>query len=509
LEIVNRGNLMGKDVKVNLTGLSSDTFMLTSGSGRYDFSRINGNETKSMTYTLRASSSLKSGSYPLNFEINYIDEKGTAVTEKVSLWIPVTGDGGELSVLEILEITPSSTIVTPNESLKVSVKLKNSGEYDASQIKVSADGTTALMPVSQNLYIIQSLKKGETRDITFNFQPQPGSARGSVPITIKAEPLDGGENSAISRAISVFVDSDSTGSDAGKNIPKIIVSSYSSEPTLVKAGEKFTLNMQFLNTHSSKTVRNIKGNFVVTETSNETGSVFSPVESSNTFYIDSISPKDTCDWTLTLYTIPDAKSKTYTVTVSFEYEDDAGNPYKADELIGIPVYQPSRFETSEIVPPAQAFMGQPVFFGFEMYNMGKTDIYNVKLNVEGNFDAQPKSNYFGNFESGRREYFELNIIPIALGEAKGSITFQYETASGEKQELVKEFTMNVTEMTMPVEGAMPVDGKPMDPGMEKPQGGGFFKSVWFYVILGVVVVGAVVAIVLVVRRRKKKEELDF
>jgi hypothetical protein len=277
----------------------------------------------------------------------------------------------------------------------------------------------------------------------------------------------------------------------------------------VKAGEKFTLNMQFLNTHSSKTVRNIKGNFVVTETSNETGSVFSPVESSNTFYIDSISPKDTCDWTLTLYTIPDAKSKTYTVTVSFEYEDDAGNPYKADELIGIPVYQPSRFETSEIVPPSQAFMGQPVFFGFEMYNMGKTDIYNVKLNVEGNFDAQPKSNYFGNFESGRREYFELNIIPTALGEAKGSITFQYETASGEKQELVKEFTMNVTEMTMPVEGAMPVDGKPMDPGMEKPQGGGFFKSVWFYVILGVVVVGAVVAIVLVVRRRKKKEELDF
>ena len=506
--IKNSGSLAAKEVKVSITGMSQETFTLSSGTGRKDFRVIYGNESYPMTYTLKASSSLKSGSYPISFVVDYVDEKGTAGKVEQQVWVPVAGKDGGITMLEIEGITPSKTTVKSGESFDVSAKIKNTGDYDIAQIKVSADGTAAMLPISQNLYVISNLKKGETRDITFKFQSRPDAERGGVPITIKAEPVDGGENSSIARAISVFLDSTAEGSkEAGKNVPKIIVSSYSSDPTLVKAGERFTLNMQFLNTHASKTVRNIKGSFVVTEASNETGSVFSPVESSNTFFIDSINPKGTCEWSLTLYTIPDAKSKTYTVTVSFEYEDDAGNPYKADELIGIPVYQPSRFETSEIMVPSEAYVGQPVYVSFEMYNMGKTDIYNVQLNVEGDFDAQPRSNYFGNFESGRREYFELNLIPSAPGETDGRIVFEYETASGEKQELVKEFSMNAMEMDMPVDGEFPPDGS-MDPGMEG-QNKGFFQSVWFYIILGVVVIGAVVAAVLIVRKRKKKEEFEF
>ena len=75
--------------------------------------------------------------------------------------------------------------------------------------------------------------------------------------------------------------------------------------------------------------------------------VFTPVGSSNTFYIDAISPKGTEDRTIRLYTIPDAKSKTYNVTVSFGYEDAEGNPYTAEKSSASPVYQPARFELSE------------------------------------------------------------------------------------------------------------------------------------------------------------------
>lgn len=510
LLIFNEGTLATKDVKVTLAGLAQDTFMLSSGTGRNEFGRIEGLSNKEVAYTIKAASALKSGSYPITIKLEYYDEKGNKTSDEQQVWIPVAGNEDRVSALELLEIKPSKTTVKPGESFEVAVKVKNSGDFDARQIKISADGTTSLMPVSQNLYIVPTLKKGETKNVIFRFQPQPEAARGSVPITIKVESVDTStQNSAISQAVSVFVDSTSTGKpEAGKNVPKIIVKNYSSEPTLVKAGEHFTLNLEFLNTHASKTVRNIKGNFVVTESSNETGNVFSPVDCSNTFYIDEITPKNTVDWTLTLFTIPDAKSKTYTVTISFEYEDDSGNPYKADEIIGIPVYQPSRFEISEFSIPPENFMGQPIFFGFEMYNMGKTEIYNVKLSVEGNFEAQPKSNYFGNFESGRREYFELNIIPMAVGPASGRILFQYETASGEKQELVKELSFNVGEMPMPPEGDMPVDGKPMEPGMEKANKG-FFGSTLFFIILGVVVLAGVVVVILVIRKRKKSKEFDF
>jgi len=371
-----------------------------------------------------------------------------------------------------------------------------------------ADGTAALLPVSQNLHIIQSIKKGEVKNINFSFQPKPDAARGGVPITISVEPVDNADGITISQAISVFVDSDSTGgSEEGKNIPKIIIKSYYSEPTLVKAGENFNLSMEFLNTHSTRLVRNIKGSFSVTESSSETGNVFTPVGSSNTFYIDKINPQGTSTWDVTLYTIPDAKSKTYTMNITFEYEDDLGTQHTATEVIGIPVYQPSRFEVSEISVPPETFMGQPVYIGFEMYNLGKTDIYNVKLNVEGDFDAQPRSNYFGNFESGRVEYFELNLIPMMMGQANGRLVFQYENASGEVQEVIKEISMNVIEMMMPPDD-FPVDGPGM-PGMEEPTEKSFFKSVWFYIILGVVVAGVVVTIILVRRKRKKDKEFEF
>jgi len=507
LTLKNDGNLSARDVKITIKGLSQDTFTLVSGTGRTDFSRLYGNETRSLNYTLRASSSLKGGSYPITFSLVYTDEKGTVISEDQEIWIPISGSGG--AILEVLEIKPSMTTVKPGDTFNVTVKVQNSGEYDSGQVKIMADGTSALLPVSQNLYILQNIKKGEVKNINFNFQPKPDATRGGVPITISVEPVDNKGGIAISQAISVFIDSDSTDeSKEGKNVPKIIIRSYSSEPTLVKAGENFKLSMEFVNTHSTRVVRNIKGSFSVTESSSETGNVFTPVGSSNTFYVDKIDPQGTASWNVTLYTIPDAKSKTYTMNIAFEYEDDLGTQHTATEVIGIPVYQPSRFEVSEISVPPETFVGQPVYIGFEMYNLGKTDIYNVKLSVEGDFEAQPKSNYFGNFESGRVEYFELNLIPMMPGQANGRIIFQYENASGEVQEVVKEISMNVMEMMMPPDGDFPVDGPGM-PGMEEPTGKSFFKSVWFYVIVGVVVVAVVVTIILIRRKRKKDKEFEF
>lgn len=510
LTLKNDGNLSAKDIRISISNLSQDSFTLVSGTGRYDLSRLFGNETRNISFNLRTASSLKSGSYPLTFKLEYTDERGTEIKDEQTVWIPVTGSGSSGTVLEVLEITPSMTTVKSSDIFDVSVKVKNSGAYDSGQVKISADGSSALMPVSQNLHIVQSIKKGETKVINFKFQPRPDASRGGVPIIIRVEPVDGEGGETISQAISVFVDT--TGeSDPTKNVPKLIINSYSSEPTLVKAGENFNLTMQFLNTHSTREVRNIKGSFSVTESSSETGNVFTPVGSSNTFYIDRISPRNTAEWNVTLYTIPDAKSKTYTMSISFEYEDDLGTSHTSTEIIGIPVYQPSRFEVSEISLPPETFMGQPVYTGFEMYNLGKTDIYNVKLRVEGDFEAQPKSNYFGNFESGRVEYFELNLIPMMPGQANGRIIFEYENASGEVQQVVKEFSMNVMEMEFPVDG-FPVDGpggKPGIPGMEEEPSKSFFKSAWFYIILGVVLVGVVVAIILAARKRKKDKENDF
>jgi len=507
--VSNTGDFYAKDILITLQGLSQDTFILSSGSNRVSFDRINGRDFKKFDLNLVAAKGLKTASYPLSFSVEYTTEAGEKISEKQEIWIPVTGSGDAVSSLEILEVKTSKTTVTTSDIFDVSVTIKNAGTVNAEQVKVSADGTSALLPVSQNLFILSKLTPGETRTLTFKYQPSPDAQRGSVPIVIRVESLDG-SNTMISQAVSVFVDADKGSTDPSKNVPKIIVGSYSYEPQQVKAGERFTLYMSFRNTHSSKTIRNIKGSFNVEEKSNTTGNVFTPVDSSNTFFIDEIRPRDSYDWAVNLYTIPDALSKTYTVIISFEYEDEYGNPYTAQEIIGIPVYQPSRFEVSEIFLPSEVYMGQPVYISFSLYNMGKTDLYNVKMSVQGDFAADPMSNYFGNFTPGYMEWCEINLIPMQPGMGMGKIVVEYETTSGEIMTYEKEFAMNVLEMPA-YDPGFPVDGPfPMDPGMEPGnEGGGFFSSVWFYIILGVVVAAGIAITIIAVRKRKKNKEFEF
>jgi len=506
--VTNTGDFYAKDIIVTVQGLSQDTFILSSGSNRVSFDRINGRDFKKFDLNLVAAKGLKTASYPLSFSVEYTTEAGEKVTETQEIWIPVTGSGDSVSSLEILEVKTSKATVTPSDTFEVSVTIKNSGTVNAEQVKVSADGTSALLPVSQNLFIISRLAPGETKTLTFKYQPSPDAQRGSVPIVIRVESLDG-SNTMISQAVSVFVDAETGATDPSKNVPKIIVGSYYYEPQQVKAGERFTLYMTFRNTHSSKVIRNIKGSFNVEEKSNTTGNVFTPVDSSNTFYIDEIRPRDTYDWSVNLYTIPDAQSKTYTVIISFEYEDEYGNPYTAQEIIGIPVYQPSRFEISEITMPSDAYLGDRVYMSFSLYNMGKTDLYNVKLRVEGDFAADPMSTYFGHFTPGYMEWCEINLMPMQPGLGIGKIVVEYETTSGEFMTAEKEFSLNVLEMPA-FDPGFPVDGPfPMDPGMEDGKGGGFFGSVWFFVIIGVVVVAGAAITVIVVRKRKKNKEFEF
>ncbi|HHU87046.1 MAG TPA: hypothetical protein GXZ25_09635, partial [Peptococcaceae bacterium] len=139
LTVKNDGNLSAKDIKISLKGLSQNTFTLVSGTGRTDFERLYGNETRNLSYTLRASSSLKGGSHPITFSLTYTDEKGTVIEEEQEIWIPIAGGGG--SILEVLEVKSSMTTVRPGDTFNVSVKVKNSGAYDSGQIKIMADGT--------------------------------------------------------------------------------------------------------------------------------------------------------------------------------------------------------------------------------------------------------------------------------------------------------------------------------------------------------------------------------
>src|SRR5699024_4705217 len=115
------------------------------------------------------------------------------------------------------------------------------------------------------------------------------------------------------------------------------------------------LNLSLLNTHREKGVKNIKMFLTLAEeTSSETeksGNIFTPVNSSNTFYFDAIAPKGTAEKQLRLYVVPNAQPKTYTLTVNFEYEDAEGKEYTATELLGINVKQVTELSIDDFALP--------------------------------------------------------------------------------------------------------------------------------------------------------------
>ena len=527
LTIRNQGKLPVRNVKITLGSLSAEGFMLASGSSRLSFDRVEGSGSKTIVLKLKAGAKLAEGSYAINFKLNYEDDRGEATEDVQEVWLPVTGAEEVDHSLEVTAVTPSRTTMNPGQTVTVTITLKNSGTSEARQVRVSSEvAQNVLFPTSQNLFIIKALAPGEEKKLNFTFQAQADAPRGSAPITLKVEAPSGTETPyTLSQAVSVFVAGKSEAEDTSKNVPKIIVFSYAAEPALVTAGDEFDLHLTFMNTHTGKSIRNIKANFTVNESSNETGSVFTPVGSSNTFYVDAIGPKNTVDRTIRLYTIPDAKSKTYNVTVSFGYEDNAGNPYTAEEIIGIPVYQPARFEVSEPNYMPETMVGQMMPISFEMYNLGKNTLYNVKLKVEaepeGAVTFEPKSQYYGNFDTGHNEYAEVMLNPTMPGTVSGRILVTYESASGEAEEVVKEFVLNVMEMPpfeQPGEVLGP-DGKPLPIGPdgmpifpeEEPQG--FFAKLlakpWILAIAGIVLVGAVILVIRRIRKKKEEKGLEF
>lgn len=526
LVVKNTGSMATKDVRVALDGLAAESFTLASGSTRSAYDSIEGGGTRTLVYHMNADADMKSGSFPLTVKLDYSDLKGTRTSDSEQVWIPVVGTGETNALLSLQNMHVSATTINPGQDVTVTLDVVNQGTSASGQMKISADGGTVLFPVTQNLIVVNDLAPGAKKTITFRFQAQADAARGSAPITVKLEPAE--ESQAMSQAIAVFVNgkTEDEVDDATKNVPKVIVSSYSYDPEIVKAGEKFTLNLSFTNTHNEKTIRNIRASFTVAETSTQTtGNVFTPVDSSNTFFIDSIAPKQDVTQSVNLYTIPDATAKTYTVTISFDYEDEAGNPFKTDEIIGIPVYQASRFDISESNIPTDMMSGEQGYASFDLYNLGKTTLYNVKMSFEGDFEANPKSQYFGNLDPGANEYLELTLTPLTVGTANGKVIITYESATGEVSEVTKEFTTNVMEMYvdpgmgdgggMVDENGNPIggdgviydeNGNPIDPTAEGP----FYTKLWFKIGAGVLVLAVIAFIVIrIVRKRKQEKGLDF
>lgn len=500
IEIENTGGVLAENITLSLDGLSESGFSLANGSKSQKMQSIPAGHKNYAVYQLRASKSMKSGNYELELKIKYNGD----VEEILDFTIEVEKNKDNNSNLIMENLTYPTGTLSQGKEVNVTFDLRNQGQSDAENVIVKADSKdmSGLVPKSISQLKIDTILPGETKTVAFQFITTKSGETKNYPIEINVDYEDemvaDGETHNINQFIGVFLETDSN-----QSIPKLIIDKYNFEPKLVEAGQNFTMNLSFFNTNSSKTVKNIKifltsDERTDSDSNSAGGSVFTPVDSSNTFYIDSIPPKGRVEKKITMFTVPDADAKTYTLTANFEYEDVEANQHKATELIGVPVIQQSKLETGEITYFPEAYIGQSTPISLEFYNTGKVTLYNMMVKIEGDFQTENGQFYVGNFTSGGSEYFEGYVIPSAPGPLAGEVVFSYEDSTGQKQEVRKEFSLNV--MDMPMEPEFPGEMPPM----EEPNAGGIFTNKIFWAVF--TAIAAVVGVVVYKKKKNKKLE---
>ena len=521
-------------MRVNLTGLTADGISINNATTSQTIGAMAAKTTQAVSYTLTTSDTMRTGSYEVMLVLSYIDARGETVTVQYPFYVAVQAKGGSAgndarAVLEITSITRPTNTFAVGQDIRILATVKNVGNQTAKGIKMTATPEAELLPQTANIQVVNALEPGQSQTIAFTFAATKAARSQNYNIGFAIDYETGAENGAATDSFMQYVgvrisnpeaEQEKEEDTGTRSIPKIIVSNYVVDPLIVMAGKEFDLDLTYMNTHATKGVYNIKVSAAVIGTSTEKGNVFTPVGSSNTFYIDAIAPKNETTQHLRMYTVPDAQPKNYILTVQFEYEDEEGNQLTATEEVGINVQQVANLEIGNVFMPMDAFMNESVYLSFTVQNRGAVLLRNLKIRVEGdNIEGSNSEIIFGNFQAGAYDYYDGNFFLTAEGPQEVRIVISYDNDMLEPVERVETYTVNV----MPGydwNGEMgwddPNGWSEERPGMMPDDNQGILDAIlgvvtnpWVWgSAIGVVVIAGGVIVWLVKRKQNKEMDLD-
>lgn len=501
--LTNVGDRDAKNVRVEV--VNSENISIASGGNVKHIGTLARKASKEVELSLKVPTSVKTSTVPVQLKLTYLSSTGEEKEDSQYVYLDTTASAASSEVIISNVISPTATYgVDQNFNVKFNLSSKSGAE----KLKITVTGDEGIVPKSQNLFFLNKLGKGETKQYTVTLAATSAAVSSSHPIKIEVEYGDGETPVVVNQYGSVNItnpkkdkeDSKDDEEEDKKGKPKVIIGEYSVNPVVVKAGENFELEIGFLNTHKVEAVHNLKANLkIVEQGENNTGTVFAPVKASNTFYISDLNPGEMQTKKITMYTIPSAAPKTYEVSLEMAYEDDKGNEVTATENIGIPVEQATKIEVGDInVDIGQ--VGMETYLSALIYNTGKTNVTNMVVHIEGEgFSVQDNKVFIGGFESQAQETYEPVLIPEEEGVLTGRLIIDYEDTTGEAKQVVEEFSFQV-DPAMDMMEDMPMDEEMMME--EEPQ-----KPKWPYIAaIGSIVIVIIIVVIIVLKKRKKKKE---
>ena len=370
-----------------------------------DSVKVSGNPVF-VTYDVQVSKDAKTGNYPVTFEFtgkygisvdNYKDYTFSK-TFYVNIVKPKDEkkkDETQYKPFNIYNIKHPA-IVNKGDIANLTFSISNPNEKAINSVKITVIPDEGIVNQSQNTFVENNFPAKGSKSYSVKLFPKDGAEKKNYSIKLSVEPTnsidpattapstDNSENETqkilptATQYTGIFYNAppkedEEDKKNYGVKNPQIMISSYEYGGSPVQPNGQFPLSMTFVNTSREKTLKNIK----ISLTSDE--GTFIAIGSSNSFYIDSMPPSSSVTKTLNFSVKPDATTKTVGMNIDYTYEDTKANPLTAKDTISIPVLQKTLFKVDDVTQPQDVMEGEPVSISTTFYNLGKTQISNVKV----------------------------------------------------------------------------------------------------------------------------------
>lgn len=347
------------------------------------------------------------------------------------------------------------------------------------------------------------------KEVSWAFVVSKDAMTGTYPLKFHVQYLHDG--STVEKDIYTYInitgapgsgnlDSSSDDNASDTSTPRIIVTGFSTNPETVYAGDTFTLTITVQNTSNNTAVSNIQFDLKAAsegEDSKNTYEAFLPTSGSSTIYVPRIEKGASYDLTIEMTSRGDLTQKPYVIDVNADYEDNNSKSYKATTSVSIPIKQEARVDTGDAdIMPLGISVGENANIMFDIYNMGKTTLYNVQVSfISSTLDGG--NVFIGKLDPGATGSVDATVTGVAETVDDGNIIalISYEDESGNISTLEKQINLYVYapmmddmmwDDTMFYDEEMPKQGMPW----------------WGILLIVLAIAGIITGIIIFIKKRK-------
>ena len=359
IEFQNISYADAKNVEVILDG--GTNFEIMDLTNKVTYADVWNRSKRTATFTIRAKDTRTSNHVTVKFAYNNFDQSGSS-SEILNLPLGEVDSKMDIKT-PLLKISTFTVKPLGDGNFYLTFNARNIGNEDAKNITFRLEGSDVFPRGTSNVLYLSNLPKGTEKEMTIKMgvTSTEGANFYSIPISYNYESntdFKGSNQETLTVTAQQLGISETKTYDVGT--PRVFLSKYTLSHSQILAGNTVRLTLNIENS-STREVGNIKISLgVIPMEGGASGTVFSPVNSSNSFFIERIGSKGTVIKNIDLYVDPNAAAKTYIVPVDIEYEDSTGKGYSVSELVNLPVTQESRLQVLSVEVPPMGGVGQPV-----------------------------------------------------------------------------------------------------------------------------------------------------